>query len=309
VILPTYNGESYLAQTLASVASQADERVELIAIDDGSTDQTLSILKTHARHLPLRIFARPRIGNWVANTNFGLAQARGQFVSFLHQDDLWLPGRLRALRELTEKQPQAEFFLHAARYIGADGRWLGLWRAPLAAGDYQPGELVDQLLVQNFLAVPATMFSRALAHRVGGLDESLWYTADWDFWLKLAKIARCAYSPRPLAAFRIHSFSQTAQGVHSADEMRRQMAVVLDRALPTWQSADRRRQETIGAAWLSVAVNYALAQCAGGMSPRWRPLLRDMFQLGIAGLCRFVRDSRITERVAARVRARIKFTS
>src|SRR5579862_7885736 len=107
VIMPTYNGAAYLAQTLESIECQADCTMEIIAVDDGSSDATLAILHNYSRRLPLRIIARSHIGNWVANTNFGLAKAQGHYVCFLHQDDLWLPGRLRVLRQLLCKEPQA----------------------------------------------------------------------------------------------------------------------------------------------------------------------------------------------------------
>lgn len=93
VIVPTYNGAAYLAQTLASIECQVDGNIEVIAVDDGSSDATLAILNAYSSRLPIRTIRRGRIGNWVANTNFGLAEARGEYVSFLHQDDLWLPGR------------------------------------------------------------------------------------------------------------------------------------------------------------------------------------------------------------------------
>ena len=63
------------------------------------------------------------------------------------------------------------------------------------------------------------MFSRAAAIEVGGLDPDLWYTADWDFWLKLAAAGPTAYLPRPLAGFRIHAQSQTAVRSKSRNEL------------------------------------------------------------------------------------------
>jgi hypothetical protein len=304
VIVPTYNGAPYLAQALASIEGQHASGLEVIAVDDGSTDATLAVLESYAHRLPLRVFARSRVGNWVANTNYGLVEARGRYVCFLHQDDLWLPGRLRVLRSLLAREPQAALLLHPSRYVDARGRWLGVWRCPLPARRLGPGLVVERLLVQNFIAVPAPLFSREAALRAGGMDESLWYTADWDFWLKLAAAGPTVYHPRPLAAFRIHPLSQTAQGVARADDMRRQMETVLAKHLARWEAAHPGRDEVGQAARLSAAVNHALAACAHGRRPNVLGLARRFLALGPAGWYRFFRDSRLVERVTARLRAR-----
>jgi GT2 family glycosyltransferase len=303
VIVPTYNGAPYLAQTLASIVAQFEDGVEVLAIDDGSSDATLGILKGYACRLPLRIFPRERVGNWVANTNYGLSVARGRYACFLHQDDVWLPRRLRLLRRLTDREPAAVLFLHPAEYIDARGRRVGLWRCPLTAGRQDPGLLVERLLVQNFIATPAPLFSREAALRTGGLDESLWYTADWDFWLKLAVAGPTVYCPRPLAAFRIHTLSQTAQGVSRADEMRRQIERVLERHLGPWEAGHPGRGEVGRVARISAEVNHALACCANGLNPNWLALALRFVALGPVGWWRFLRDSRIVERVSARLRA------
>lgn len=98
VILPTYNGAAYLPTALESVVAQGDRNIEVIAVDDGSSDQTLTILDSFANRLCLNVIQR-RIGNWVANTNLGLEHAQGEWACLLHQDDLWRPGRIRTLQD------------------------------------------------------------------------------------------------------------------------------------------------------------------------------------------------------------------
>jgi len=304
VIVPTYNGAAYLAHTLDSIAMQTTDGVEVIAVDDGSSDATLSILKSYESRIPLRILARRRIGNWVANTNWGLAQARGRYACFLHQDDLWLPDRLRMLRRWLAREPETTLFLHPSQYIDAAGRGLGVWRCPLPEGRLRSELVIEQLLVQNFVAVPAPVFARAAALRVGGLDEALWYTADWDFWLKLAALGPTTYHARPLAAFRIHTESQTAQGISRAGDMRTQIEIVLQRHLPRWEAANPGRGAVGRTARMSLEVNHALAAWAHGDRPKWLTLASDFLALGPAGWHRFFRDSRIVERVAARLLAK-----
>ena len=79
----------------------------MIAVDDGSTDGTLQILRQSSQSLPLVVIERPRIGNWVANTNHAFTVARGEYLSMLHQDDCWLPERLAVLKPLLADRPQS----------------------------------------------------------------------------------------------------------------------------------------------------------------------------------------------------------
>jgi hypothetical protein len=304
VIIPTYNGAAYLDSALASIADQADAGVEVIAVDDGSTDATTGILDRYASRLQLRIEKRGRIGNWTANSNHGLRVALAAHACFLHQDDLWLPGRLRELRPLVQHAARPVLLLHPSRFVNTHGRHLGFWRCPLRGGLHAPAAMLERLLVQNFIAIPAPIFSRQAALDLGGLDENLWYTADWDLWLKLAATGPTYYHSKPLTAFRVHGESQTMQGTARAAEMRRQLEVVLDRHLPLVQKRRPNGPEIGAAARLSVEVNHALAGAVGGRPPAWGHLARRFLALGLSGCHRFLRDSRIVERVQARVKAR-----
>ncbi len=87
---------------------------------------------------------------------------------------------------------------------------------------------MEALIVQNFIACPAPGFPTALAKRMGGMDDRLWYTADWDFWLKLAASGPLVYSGEPLAAFRIHPQSQTVRDSFDTDRLLSQMDGVVE---------------------------------------------------------------------------------
>lgn len=294
VVVPTYNGADLLPAALDSVAAQLEPGVEVIAVDDGSTDGTPDVLARYADRLPLTVVRR-KVGNWVANTNHGLSLARGEFACILHQDDLWLPGRLAAVRRQLAATPSLTLLLHATRYIGPCGDDLGPWRCPLPARRPLSSTLVlHRLLVQNFVAVPSALFRRDTALAVGGLDESLWYTADWDFWLKLASAGPTAYLPEKLAAFRVHPASQTAGRSRSANEFRAQLEAV-PRRYPTTAA----RPATAAA----IEINLALAAGYHRQSLEWRRLLAALMPLTPGDWCRLLRDSRLSERVLARVRA------
>src|ERR1035437_3719239 len=97
VIMPIRNGAAFLGAALESVAREACEGVELVVVDDGSTDASLSILARYRDRLPMRVLEH-QTGSWVAGANLGLRDSDASFACILHQDDLWLPGRLGAIR-------------------------------------------------------------------------------------------------------------------------------------------------------------------------------------------------------------------
>jgi GT2 family glycosyltransferase len=302
VIMPTYNGAEYLPQALASLRASAHSGLELVAVDDGSTDETVDLLKEYGRDHRLELIRQGHGGNWVASSNRGLAAARGEYACFLHQDDAWLPGRLGTLRPLTAAYPGATLFVHSVQFIGPGGERLGQWRCPLRSsrGPIPAGLVVRKLLVQNCFAVPAPLFRRRDVAAAGGMDERLWYTADWDLWLKLAASGETVYHPRPLAAFRLHPWSQTARRTSDVTEMRWQLETVLNRHLPGLRGSPRFAGIE-SAARLSVECNLWLAACRRRpISPS--PLLWAAAAAGPSGFFRYLFDSGIIGRVAARLR-------
>lgn len=309
VIIPVYNGERYLARALDSIEVQHDDRIEVIAVDDGSSDASVDILRSYESRLPLRIHRLPRSGNWVANTNLGLSLASGTYVSMLHQDDLWLPGRLAWIKDMIEICGQPELVLHQAQFIDAAGLRLGVWRCPLPPYVALDADTVlEHLLVQNFIALPTATFKREVAAEVGGLDEELWYTADWDLWLKIAARGATRYLPETLASYRVHDQSQTSTGSAQQEGFRKQLEIVLDRHLSCWkgQRGDGTRAEVENAARFSLEVNCALAAFLHGRKGQAAGLAGQFMALGPAGWRRYLRDSRVEERLGSRIRAKLR---
>jgi len=267
VVMPTYNGEKYLTAALESVRSQHDDR----------------------------------LGNWVAVTNLGLREAVGEWACFLHQDDLWLPGRLERLRKEMEN-PQRALIVHNAMYVGPDGKGLGLWTCPFAQGAIPSNNFIERLLVQNFIAIPSPVFRRDAVIQSGGLDEALWFSADWDLWLRLGAVGSVQFIDETLSAFRVHPASQTAARKLRPNEWEQQLTTVFERHLESWPVTGRARSRVERAALASIAINSALSAASRGEPMRAAAVLRRFLALGPTGWRRYLRDSRIIQRVGSRLR-------
>lgn len=304
VLIPTYNGALYLSQTLDSLLQDGAQGIECIVIDDGSTDETIEIIRRYEDRLYLRLLQPPHSGNWAENTNLALMQALAEHVCFLHQDDYWLPGRAIAIRNMISDNPSCVLYLNASLFVDERSRPLGKWSCPLPPRPQAINSrlLLQRLVIQDFIAICAPVFKRKHAIAAGGLDNTLWYTADWDFWLKLAATGTALYDARPLTAFRVHNDSQTVRRSTQSDGFRYQLECVLDQHLARhpWLL-----DSVVKAARMSVEVNVALARLYHGGSANIPRLLMQLFRLGPRGCWLYFRDSQIHQRVLSRLRAGI----
>jgi GT2 family glycosyltransferase len=303
VVMPVHEGQAWIEATLRSLAAEPTEGVEYIAIDSSPTKATADIIQRYADRLPIRIVERRDLDRWQTKTNFGVEQARAEHVCMLHQDDIWLPGRIAAVRRWLDGSPEAALHLAPTQIIDRQGRSLGQWRCPLPSERVLDKTFIlERLLVQNFISVLAPVFRRDAWLATGGVDPCLWYTADWDLWLKLVGAGPVIYHADVTTGFRIHGASLTVTGSRDAQDFRAQMRTVLDRHLSELPSASRRRVEA--AARASINVNVSLANAAGG---RWQALggaSWSVLRLGPAGIVRFLRDTRLKDRLLPRLRAK-----
>jgi hypothetical protein len=303
-LVPSYNGDRWFVAALESAVTQADEGIEVIVVDGSDTGESLEIVRRFEGRLNIRAFRRPDLSSWMAKTNFAVEHARAAWICMLHKDDLWLPGRSAEVRRWISAHPSAAMHLHPASIIDARGKQLGTWRCPLPASESPvPPEIVlSRLLVQNFIAVPTPTISRAAFLRVGGLDEQLWYTADWDLYLKLAGAGDLYYHPDRLASFRIHGSSLTMSGSRSLSDFRDQMTTVVDRHIGKLTA---KRVETYRTAMASIDVNVGLAAASRGRLGGLAKAMAMVAMLGPAQMVRYLQYSRIFERAVPRLRARI----
>jgi glycosyltransferase involved in cell wall biosynthesis len=212
VIIPTYNSERTIAQTVESVLNQSFSSLELIVVDDGSTDSTLTLLDQIAD--PRLAVHRYHQSGVAASRNRGLALAAGRFVAFLDHDDIWTPDKLEAQYEALQDHPQAAAAYSLVDCIDESGRFLHPGSRVTVSGD-----LYARLLLTDFVdTISNPLLRKHALEDVGGFNESTDGADDWDVLLRLAAKHPFVCVPRVQVLYREHpdSLSFDVSGMEDA---------------------------------------------------------------------------------------------
>lgn len=296
VIMPVHHGSQDLPATLDSVAAQKTDGIEILMLDSSSDDSCWIVVESYRDRLPIRYYRRPDIKSWPGKTNLGVEMASASFVTMLHQDDLWLPIRRDVLHQAIQTMGAAALHITPALLIDENGRHIGRWSPPLKQGIYDSEHTIERLLVQNFVAIPSPVIRRSAWLAAGGMDTALWYTADWDLYLKLARNWPVAVGGEASTAFRIHSRSLTMMGSQDDAAFRAQHDIILAR------HGGHATRRTMQVARASAKVNCALAAAAKGSKSALLQALATLVSLGPFNLIRYIRESRIADRLLPRAR-------
>ena len=180
VVIPVYNGEKTILETIESVLNQTFQDFELIVIDDGSTDQTAEIIN-RIQDSRIKIFSYSNAG-LSASRNRGIAKARGEYISFIDADDLWTADKLESQLKALQENPQAAVAYSWTDCIDESGKFL-------RRGGYisVTDHVYEKLLLVDFVEGGSNALIRKhVFAEVGGFDESFNAVEDWDMWLRLA---------------------------------------------------------------------------------------------------------------------------
>ena len=229
VVIPTYNCEKYIAQTLQGVLAQQVEELEVLVVDDGSTDGTQAIVQQHDSRV-----------RWVPQANAGVSRARnhgielaqGRFICLLDHDDWWTPHKLRRQLRAMDEHPEAGVVYST---------WV-VWRqlasnaadAPFPEpGSYRIDDVPDdevaefsgwvyhQFLLDCWMLTSTSMFRREVFQQHGMFDETLPFSEDWDLWLRLARQVPFVQLRRPTTLYRMHA--RQGSGWHRPVDYRTQL--------------------------------------------------------------------------------------
>jgi hypothetical protein len=227
VVIPCYNSARYLGETIESVLAQTYAQVEIIVVNDGSTDQTPQIAQSY----PVQYVSQTN-GGISAARNTGVVHSRGKYVLFLDHDDRLLPTAIEVGVRLLEAQPECAMAVGEHRYIQADGTEIGYSRKHATGRDPY-----EELLEHNFIETPCSVLHRRSALDLTGLFvDRVQGAEDYELYLRTARQRPVLTHDTPVAEYRLHDSNISG----NAERMFMVSLEVLDMELPYVQG-DRQK--------------------------------------------------------------------
>jgi glycosyltransferase involved in cell wall biosynthesis len=207
IIIPAYNAERYIAETVESVLAQSFRDLECIVIDDGSTDRTAEIAGGFGERVR---YIRQENAERSAARNRGLAVASGEYIGFLDADDILLPEKIREQGDFLDAHPGYDVVYSRVSYFSGNGK-LGRYSVRRATPS---GDIVPFLIWSNFITMNSPLFRRGAIERVGGFNVSLCRYEDWDLLLRLALSgSRFGFTDSLHCLCRMHGENTVTDGV------------------------------------------------------------------------------------------------
>lgn len=208
IIIPTYNCETYIAETINSVLGQTLKDLELIIVDDGSTDNTREIAASYGGSV--RLLAQRNAGVCAAR-NHGIREAAGRHICLMDHDDYWFPEKLELQVEEMKRRPEVGLVYSTFLWWFPDDH--GVFPAPESFSDLMGETGIDEefsgwiyhlLLLDCWVLTSAALIRAEVFDKCGVFDESLPYSEDWDLWLRISREYPFIKLKRPLTLYRQH---------------------------------------------------------------------------------------------------------
>ncbi len=260
VVIATYNMAAYLPLAVQSALDQTYRNLEVLIVDDGSTDGTRKAVEPFLEDRRVRYLYQQNRGQAAAK-NHGVRESRGEYVAFLDADDLWVRDKLEQQVPLLLKSSDVGVVYSKMAYIDETGKELGI-------SDYGlfRGRVSGPLLISNFIGFGTSMARRQCFERLGGFDEAMKMGIDYDLWLRFSTEYAFDYVDRPLLRYRVWSgqMSNNCRGRYLSG------IATMQRFLQKFpELVDKTTQRQ---AWAHTYVGFA--QCQQQLERRAAPALR-----------------------------------
>ena len=209
VIIPTYNRAHYINEAIDSALAQTYQNVEIVVVDDGSTDETRAVLKGYEDKI--RYFYQDHQGISAAR-NFGIEKSSGQYLAFLDDDDIWFPEMLEVQVAYLEAHPEVGM-VHADMLVMDETSDNPRPRKRMLPGPIPSGFILSELIIRNVIMIQTAVVRRSCLDEVGFFDPDNRVSQDYHLWLRIAGKFPITYINRALAIYRIHTTNRRGDGV------------------------------------------------------------------------------------------------
>jgi len=197
VVMPTFNRARFIPSAVASALAQTYADLELIIVDDGSTDDTARVLEPFFEDGRVRYFYQSNQGQSVAR-NYALAQSSGEFIAFLDSDDLWCPDKLEKQLRAFDANPGVDIVHGDEVLINEQGEVISRKNMRRYSG-----RITRQLLADNSVSITTALVKRRCFEEMGGFDTLVGVADDYDLWLRFSARYRFHYEPGIVASYRV----------------------------------------------------------------------------------------------------------
>jgi glycosyltransferase involved in cell wall biosynthesis len=265
VVVAAYNSTRTIAPAIRSVLAQSDQDLELIVVDDGSSDDTADRVRAFLDDSRVQLVRQENQGVAGAR-NSGFARARGRFVSLLDGDDLWLPTYLEGMSAALEADPEAGFAYTDAWVLDDETRRIARstamsFQRPPETPPEDPEELLSLLVDRNFVFSSATL-RRSAFEVVGPFDLRAQPADDYEMWMRLAANGyRAARTREPLAIYRLRRDAVSRNELLMFRSIREALRIVAEEYETS--EAIRRRARSAMRAWEAELSTYGRVRRRG----------------------------------------------
>jgi len=287
IIVPNFNCEEYLAAMLASVSAQHLPDLEIIIVDDGSTDNSLKIItELTTETTPIKVIQCCHVGPSAAR-NAAIKLAGAPLVAFLDADDVWSKDKLARQISFHQAHPEVVFSFTDYLHVDPQGRSLGTcfeyWKPKFlqeSSGFQLVPQAQNEILACNIVGTSTAVVRTEALRQIGGFRDDLRSAEDWDLWLRLAALGPVACSPRVGTLYLVRPDSVSRDQSRRIDAKQTILNNYRGGATPERRKAVRRAQALI---------SIARAENARAMRAFWSAAAYHLAALAVLPSFRLIR--------------------
>jgi len=211
VIIPAYNSERFIGPAIESVLAQTYSKIEIVVVNDGSTDTTRRVVMQFQSSGKLKYIEQANKGVSSAR-NAGIRNSGGELIAFLDHDDLWLPPKIESQVKFILANPDLPW-VHTNALLDRDGAQQSMpWHAPVQGHSFR------ELFERNRIILSTVLLRRDTLEQVGLFDEQLAGSADYDLWLRFASRFSLGYIDEVLVFYRLHESNMSWNSFHMTSD-------------------------------------------------------------------------------------------
>ena len=220
VCIPVYNGEPFIIETIKMVLDQDYDNMEILISDNTSSDHTVDKIR-EIQDARVQLYQNDHNLGMGGNWNVLLDKAKGDYIIIVCADDFLLPGAIREKAKVLDENPDVSIVFSSAYVMDENGKKI-FTRSKYGRDKKIEGKKIQRELFckKNFFCEPINnMFRASAAREVGYFDTSLWYTIDWDYWLRILNYGNAYFLKRAYSGFRVSTVSATGTNLKGTEKI------------------------------------------------------------------------------------------